>query len=187
MRLVRPVGRWSARSVPRSLPRASTRADPGEADERASRGDGVGNISGVWCRLTAGPDPADVQRNVLRRSKSSPSTPGESLSYTLVVHDDGVQSIAWRETTPPRALEPSPSSAQRRSQGASAREIAADFLRKKLADGPLPASEVQEAAVAAGISIPTLYRAKRSVKVRSEKRGQPGSDPQWWSWTLPRK
>lgn len=161
--------------------------DPGEADERASRGDGIGNISGVWSRLTAGPDPADVQRNVLRRATSPPSTPGESLSYALVVHDDGVPSIAWRESTPPRALEPLPSSAQRRSQGASAVDIAVDFLRRKLADGPLPASEVQDAAVAEGISIPTLRRAKPLVEVRSEKQGQPGSDTQWWSWRLPRK
>ena len=160
--------------------------DPGEAGERARRGEGIGDISGVWSRLTAGPDPAGVQRNVLRRAKSPPSTPGESLSYELVVYDDGVLSIVWRESTPPHALEPSPSSAHL-SQGASAFEIAVEFLRGKLADGPLPASDVQEAAVAVGISIPTLRRAKRLLKVQSEKQGQPGSDAQWWSWRLPRK
>jgi hypothetical protein len=60
---------------------------------------------------------------------------------------------------------------------------AMDFLRAELADGPLPAKEVQNAGKAAGHSDATLRRARSRLGVRSEKVAMRGG----WSWSLPPK
>ena len=158
----------------------------GEAGNARDRGAGLGNVSGVWTSLIAGPDPDAAQQSVLRRIASDPSTEGvESLQFAMVVTDAGVPSIAW--STPPHTPAPSRNLARSRRQGRSALDAAADFLRKKLADGPVPMTEVAQTADAAGIKMPTLRRAKRLLGVESEKRGQPGSDAQAWIWSLPRR
>ena len=160
--------------------------DKGAAGNARDRGAGLGNVSGVWTRLIAGPDPDRAQQSVLRRIASDPATEGvEFLQFRMVVTAAGVPSIAWN--APPNAPAPSRSLARSRRQGPSALDVASDFLRKLLADKAVPAGEVAEAATAAGIKMPTLKRAKGRLEVESEKLGQPGSDAQAWIWRLPRR
>jgi hypothetical protein len=63
----------------------------------------------------------------------------------------------------------------------SAGEEARRFLEAELADGPVPAKDVQTAAEAAGIADSTLKRIKRKIGVRSVRPG--GAGP--WQWQLP--
>ena len=50
-------------------------------------GDGLGNVSGVWTRLIAGPDPDAAQQSVLPRIASDPSREGvEFLQFRMVRH-----------------------------------------------------------------------------------------------------
>ena len=61
----------------------------------------------------------------------------------------------------------------------TARDRATDFLRDVLDLGPVPSREVEEQATGAGISRPTLLRAKEALGVVSIKpNGQ-------WCWALP--
>lgn len=65
----------------------------------------------------------------------------------------------------------------------SAREEAQDFLSSYLSEGPKPAKEVIRAAGEAGISEPTLRRAKKNIGVRSGK----GEFNTNWEWRMPRR
>ena len=148
------------------------------------RGDGIRNISGVWTRLVAGPNPADNRRSVLRRIASDRSTTSVApLQFAMAVNATGVPSIAW--STPPHAHESSRRLTRRRRQGRPALDGAVKFLRELLADGPVSVAEVAQAADSAGMKMPTVRRAKSQLEVESKKRGQPGSDIQAWMWVLP--
>ena len=59
------------------------------------------------------------------------------------------------------------------------RSNAAAFLEKTLAKGPCDASTVYDAAMKEGISKRTLERAKRVLRIESQKRGDA------WEWELP--
>jgi hypothetical protein len=58
-------------------------------------------------------------------------------------------------------------------------EQAVIFFRDCLADGPLPATEVKAAAMAAGVAATTLKRAKKRLRIVSTKRAG------YWTWELP--
>jgi len=60
------------------------------------------------------------------------------------------------------------------------RERAAEWLKEQLANGPRKAAELIEEAKEKGIPEATLRRAKRSVKVRAEKRHD--NHEQVWFW-----
>lgn len=59
-------------------------------------------------------------------------------------------------------------------------DTAKAFLRELLANGPMPASEAEEAAKANGIKERTLDRARQELGVKSGKDGDQGA----WTWTL---
>ena len=158
----------------------------GKEDHLLERGEGIRNISGVCTRLVAGPDPADDRRSVLRRMASDRSTTSVApLQFAMVVNAAGVPVIAW--DTPPHAHETSCRLSGPRRQGRPALDAAVDFLRELLADGPVSVAEVAQVADSAGITMPTLRRAKSLLEVKSKKQGQPGSDNQAWMWGLPRR
>ena len=159
----------------------------GKEDQMLERGDGIRTIGGVWTRLVAGPDPADDRRAVLRRMALDRSTKSvASVQFAVVVvNAAGVPAIAW--DTPPHAHESTPRRARPRRQRRPALDVAVEFLRELLADGPLSMAEVAQAADSAGITIPTLRRAKSLLEIESKKQGQPGSDSQAWMWVLPPK
>jgi hypothetical protein len=63
---------------------------------------------------------------------------------------------------------------------------AQDFLREVLADGPLPSKDVEDEGRGAGIAKRTLDRARQSLGVTSERKGEAGKrGGGTWYWTLP--
>ena len=145
----------------------------GKEDHVLERGDGIRTISGVWTRLVAGPDPADDRRTVLRRMASDRSTTSvASVQFAMVVNAAGVPAVAWN--TPPHAHESLRRRTRLRRQGRPALDAAVGFLRELLADGPVSVAEVAQKADSAGMTMPTLRRAKSLLEVESKKQGQPG-------------
>ena len=65
------------------------------------------------------------------------------------------------------------------------RNDAEELLRKILAHGPVPASQVKDQASAQGISEQTLRRAKMTLNIVVQKRGF--ADNPHWTWELPPK
>ena len=63
---------------------------------------------------------------------------------------------------------------------ASTIDVAGQLLLKWLAAEPLPGKVVMQRAAAAGITEPTLRRAKSRYHVISHKRGGPGGVQEWW-------
>jgi len=67
-------------------------------------------------------------------------------------------------------------------RGATAKEEARDFLQEYLANGPKPMKECEEVAEQKySISLSTLKRAKKELRVQSNKDGAEGP----WMWSLP--
>ena len=60
-------------------------------------------------------------------------------------------------------------------------DAATDFLRKVLAEGPLPRVKVQELAADEEITLATLKRAAKKLEIESSQKGFGGRS----SWTLP--
>jgi putative DNA primase/helicase len=63
----------------------------------------------------------------------------------------------------------------------AARSEAKEFLESMLANGPVDADEIEEAAEANGISERTLRRAKKELRIIVKKKGISGG----WEWQLP--
>ena len=61
----------------------------------------------------------------------------------------------------------------------SALEDAVEFLKEVLAEGPMPSNDVKSEAKEAGISIPTLNRAKTALGIKPKKNSH-------WCWELPK-
>jgi hypothetical protein len=66
-----------------------------------------------------------------------------------------------------------------------AKDEAKNFLQSRLNLGPVPADDVYAEAKARGIAVGTLNRAKRELKIESEK--EPGKIDGKWCWKLPQR
>ena len=66
------------------------------------------------------------------------------------------------------------------SRRATERSEICNWLSQLLAEGPVPATEVHEAAAATGFSRATLRRAFRQLRGQALKDGRGG-----WAWKLP--
>jgi putative DNA primase/helicase len=104
------------------------------------------------------------------------------LSYGTVVVPIGLDidapKIVWGEEvtiTADEALAPPP------EEERGALEEACEFLTALLAEGPVTVEKVKKDARGAGIAAVTLKRAKRALKVKTEKTGMRGG----WEWSLP--
>ncbi|MEW6269736.1 MAG: AAA family ATPase [Thermodesulfobacteriota bacterium] len=155
-------------------------------------GGSIGITAAARSELLVAPDPDDEtgERRVLARIKGNLSAPVPSLTYRLVprelaaLEDDEDQSPHWsvavewtgRSERTADQLLAQPDAPEERY----AVDAAADYLTQVLTDGPQPSTEVHSGASAAGISRPTLWRAKQRVGVRA--RVAPWRD---WYWSLP--
>jgi putative DNA primase/helicase len=79
------------------------------------------------------------------------------------------------------AIEAMEAATQSKSKSPTARDDAKKFLLDILANGPVPSNEIEEEAKANGISRPTLFRAKRDLKIVAKKDGVRGG----WTWLPP--
>ena len=102
--------------------------------------------------------------------------------YSLAPDDQHVPTIVWGGPGKLRTTVP-PERADGGTAPASKVDVAGQLLLKWLAAEPLPAKVVMQRAAAAGITEPTLRRAKSRYHVISHKRGGPGGVQEWW-WSL---
>jgi hypothetical protein len=91
---------------------------------------------------------------------------GQTFKSSYIVWDQTTSRSVSELLAPPKATKP------------DAVGVAKDFLQDELANAPLPVDQIQAAAKAAGISWPSVLRAKRTMLITSEKVGN------GWTWTL---
>jgi AAA domain-containing protein/DnaB helicase-like protein len=139
---------------------------------------GLGSIDltgAVRTELLAGCSPNDPGQRAIVQVKSNLGQLGPSLGYTIEA--DGA--FRWTGESPLTAsaiLSP-----ELHGEEAGAMTDAKDFLVTALAQGTRPAKDVQTEARQEGISERTLKRAKKELRVRSQKCGMSGK----WQWSLP--
>lgn len=116
-----------------------------------------------------------------------PATLGYRIDEELVALDDGNvvghPVVAWKRE--PVALSADQLVGHRMDgrKEAPERDEAAEWLREALAAGPVPVSQLQESATAAGHAWRTIRRAKEGVARSERERNADGSTGQW-VWRL---
>lgn len=129
--------------------------------------------------LRVGEDPDRPGNRVLVHVKNSLGPLGSSVEFEIG------ERLEWlgRCELSSRDLDARP----RQGRGRSAVDIAADYVCELLSAGPRPATEVRQAALAAGISERTLERAQKELgvvhlRLDDGKRRKGGGE---WTWQLP--
>jgi hypothetical protein len=136
--------------------------------------------------LMVGADPSDPTRERMilaldKRNLAPRDLP--SLVFRLVLDEDQEHPhVVWDGTSPMTsqdlvALPVDP-------EEGSAIDEATAFLRERLESGPVKIDDLQREARKAGISERTLERAKRRLRVRSQRQGGAAGEG-WWTWSLP--
>lgn len=145
------------------LLRHLTKARPGQV---LYRGAGAMAFSAA-CRLVSlvARDPHDAACAILATQKNNLAEAPPSLSYRWDKTADGAQLI-WLGATPWSADE---LSRRRRDRTARTRQQARALLQKLLAEGPQFASQIWSQAKRRRLSVNTVNRAKKELKVRSER------------------
>ncbi|MDZ4860564.1 MAG: AAA family ATPase [Candidatus Hydrogenedentes bacterium] len=142
-------------------------------------GGSIGIIAAARVGLVIAKDPDNPERRVLAVSKTNVGTFPKSLAFVVEVTNVGTPVIDWQgETAHTAAQLLTPDTYEVESQLAAACEFLAEAL-------PGPANEIKAQAQENGIAIATLRRAKSTMGVIAEKRGQPGKSNQHWVWRLP--
>jgi hypothetical protein len=140
----------------------------------------IGIVGAVRTGLMIARHPDDPELRVFAQSKTNVGAPGPTLGFRLSQRDGtGPTVVNWTGSLDVTADELFGTNVPLRA-GSRTRERAADWLRAFLADGPRRASEVFEAAHAAGIPERTLYRVKATVGVRSNAVKCDGKLEWWW-------
>jgi hypothetical protein len=139
-------------------------------------------------------DDADNARKLVVRAKNNLAA-ADQKNKALAFHFDTKEvGVDARSDTPIRApyivwedgyvdvtaTEALSAASENRAPGAG--DEAKNFLAALLANGPVAAKEVEEAAECSGISERTLRRAKSKLKVVVQKSPTPNGG---WFWTLP--
>jgi putative DNA primase/helicase len=176
----------AARSIAVVFTQHLNRRSDGDPLARIADSQGVPQLARsvmVW-----GPDPGDPEGDhgaskALTRVKSNLAR-GHSTSATFTIVNRDVTSTITAPALE-RGLDAHIAAedviADRETR--TARDEAAEWLSTLLADGPLPAKEVQRKAAADGISDRTLRRAKDKLGVASEQ-NRSDSGITAWQWTL---
>ncbi|HEX8073221.1 MAG TPA: AAA family ATPase [Pyrinomonadaceae bacterium] len=142
---------------------------------------GIGSIdftAAARSVLLVGQDPDEPTKRAIVQTKNNLAPLGSAIGYKLE------ESQFWwtgeSDLTAGRILS-LPSDEEERGTITDA----VDFLRTALSDGGRDNKALKDEAKQAGISEPTLRRAKERLKVRVRKVGMPGSHYQKWVWELP--
>ena len=124
------------------------------------------------------PLPSDKEVRVLAPVKANVTKRPSSIAYRLVdVPDAKAPRVEWQgevDITAEELLRPPRRSSPRR-------DIATDFLKQFLSNGPKPVQEVKLAATKQGIAPKTLRTACEDLMVYPDKQGFEGP----WLWKLP--
>lgn len=138
---------------------------------------GVGSIDVIGVARTAlavAKHPEDDKLRILAQVKNNIGAKAQGYVYEIVPQEKGMPIIEWRGTTNYSADDLEQQGADGRDEFSRAKE----FLQKVLATGPMPSADLFDRAAEAGISRPTLNRAKSEAGAKSEKKGKA------WMWML---
>ncbi len=136
-------------------------------------------IAAARVGLLVAKDPDDPERRVLAPTKGNLArTEGLGLVYTITGDPPRLEWLGPDERTADELLGNGNGGGGSSAKSPSKRAIARDLILNLLANGPVPATEVEEAAVLKGIGKRTLSDAKRDVGARSFREGDV------WYWTL---
>ena len=141
---------------------------------------GLGSIDiTAACRsvLLVGADPDQPMKRAVVQIKNNLAEMGSALGYTL-----SGGTFSW--TGPSNLTADRLLSASHGDEERSALEEAQQFLLDLLSGGSQPAKDIERDAKKAGVSARTLWRAKRSLGVTSQRDGA-GKDGYQWIWGLP--
>jgi archaellum biogenesis ATPase FlaH len=150
----------------------------------------IGIVAAARSILLAASDPSDPDgpTRVLAHVKSNLASPAPTLRYHIegrvIDSSEGkiqISGVVWMGEAP--EIRASELLAQQAPEERSEREEAAAWLQAALSDGPKPAEEILREGKRNGISERTLRRAKRDLRVRSQKAG--GFRAGQWHWALP--
>jgi putative DNA primase/helicase len=137
-------------------------------------------------------DDAEHKRKLFVKAKNNLAAgDSKSLAYRFREKDVGMDKQTGEVIRAPyiywegEHVEVTASQAMAATKSPGAKGQAKKFLLDRLADGPMPKTEIEEAADAHGISNRTLYRAKDDLHVIVEK--ERGVANGKWVWRLPER
>jgi putative DNA primase/helicase len=141
----------------------------------------IGFIAACRIAWAFGPNPDNPQEYVMIAVKNNLGAKGSALPYKIVssAADTDVGVIEWMHThvsfTADEILDNSPRRPGRK------RDLAEDWLRERLKDGPVPQPIIEHEGIREGFSVKTLRRAKNATGIRTRK----ASFGNGWLWELP--
>ncbi len=143
-------------------------------------GGSIGIIGAARMGMVIAADPNDPEerRRVLAGSKENIAERAPSLSFQIATSAvNGAARVEWLGGSELGAKDLL--KAPMEDEEKTALEEAMDFLEKELARGPVAAKNLKKDARENGVSEKTLYRAKTTLKVKSDK------EVYGWTWSLP--
>jgi putative DNA primase/helicase len=145
-------------------------------------GGSIGIIGAARCGLLLAQDPDDPERRILAATKGNLGRPPAALAFHLEpVPRLGVARVVWDGPSPFTAanlLQATAETDEARSALAEARA----WLRAALANGPLPAKEIQLESAVHGITPRTLKQARKVEGIIARKEQSVGGR---WLLSLP--
>ena len=135
-------------------------------------------------------DPDNLERRLFVPMKNNLARIDGGLAFRIEQHTVGeanailASAIVWDGEQVMRTADEILAAADNAGTNQSARDDAAGWLRELLADGSLPAKQVQSEADAAGHSWATVKRAKKAAGIVAFREGG-AADKGRWFWRLP--
>jgi len=109
-------------------------------------------------------DPDDDTAAVLAHAKGNLCTPPPARRCRLTEADNGVARVAWGDTIPMNGDELLAANIANRETGGALGD-AVEFVRSRLADGPMDSTQLDEEANKAGVTPSALKRARKKLKI----------------------
>jgi hypothetical protein len=152
----------------------------GQRDRAIYRGQGgIAYTAAARVVLLVGINPDNTQERVLAVIKNNLCPQPPAMGFEI---SDG--RFLWRgetDVTPAALLAPDVPYSEHSTQA-----DAVDLLGGILAGGPVPVKDIEAEARAAGVSWRTVERAKVTLGIHAERRGEPGRrGGGTWHWSLP--
>jgi hypothetical protein len=150
-------------------------------------------VSRAGYTVTYDPESEDPARRLFLRGKNnlSPERRGHAfrIEQRLLEGDILSSAVVWNHEWINKTADDVLGACVDDKSGNPGRAEAENFLRDLLADGPLPATDIEAEAKQAGISRKMMRRAQHELGVRVERKAVSGSGlgkSGRWYWTLPR-
>lgn len=123
-------------------------------------------------------DPDNPDRRLILPLKNNLGDDRTGFAYTIVEADNGAPVLVWEDEPVEMTLEDIANAVTNRRPRRC--ELAKDWLKEALKDGPRLSVEVEEEAEAAGFSEITIRRARKDLGIKPHKRFD-----KKWEWQLP--